>query len=148
MRDRQLYSVGYGGMLLEELIEQLVKVGVRVLVDVRLNAISRKPGFSKRRFAAALAETGIRYVHDPRLGNPKENRASFQRGDGSEGRAVMRARLQNGSKVALREFVDLVGEEGRVGVLCAERDPARCHRQVVLEMACELDPEIETFDLS
>ena len=66
MRDRQLYGVGYGGMLLKELIEQLVKVGVRVLVDVRLHAMSRKPGFSKCRFVAALEGAGIRYVHDPR----------------------------------------------------------------------------------
>jgi len=34
MRDRQLYGVGYGGMLLERLIEEFVGVGVRVLVDV------------------------------------------------------------------------------------------------------------------
>ena len=87
-------------------------------------------------------------MHDSRLGNPKEDRVSFQREDGSEGRAVMRARLQNGSRVVLREFVDLVGEEGCVGVLCAECDSACCHWQVVLGVACELDPGIETCDLS
>ena len=84
-------------------------------------------------------------MHDPRLGNPKEDRVSFQREDGSDGRAVMRTRLQNGGRVALREFVDLVGEDG---VLCVERDSVCCHWQVVLGVACELDPGIETCDLS
>ena len=80
-------------------------------------------------------------MHDPRLGNPKEDRVSFQRGDGSEGRAVMRTR-QQGCLARVR------GLGGGVGVLCVERDPACCHRQVVLEMACELNPGIETCDLS
>ena len=84
----------------------------------------------------------------PGLGNPKEDRVSFRWGGGSGGRAVMRTRLQNGGRVALREFVDLVGEEGCVGVLCVERDSACCHWQVVLGVACELDPGIETCDLS
>ena len=58
MRGRQLYGVGYGGMLLEELIEQLVKVGVRVLVDVRLHAMSRKPGFLEMPFRRGTRRSG------------------------------------------------------------------------------------------
>lgn len=42
-----LFSVGYEGRDLSDFVELLQENGVTVLLDVRLNAISRKPGFSK-----------------------------------------------------------------------------------------------------
>ena len=77
----------------------------------------------------------------PGLGNPKEDRVSFQWGDGSGGRAVMRTR-QQGCLARVR------GLGGCVGVLCVERDSVCCYWQVVLGVACELDPGVETCDLS
>ena len=68
---------GYEGADLEGFLGTLLARGVRTVVDVRLTPISRKPGFSKRRLAAALAELGIDYVHLPALGNPKWNRPGF-----------------------------------------------------------------------
>ncbi|PPJ18215.1 hypothetical protein C5E45_10195 [Nocardia nova] len=41
----------------------LAEAGVATVVDVRLTPISRKPGLSKTKLSAALAEAGIRYVH-------------------------------------------------------------------------------------
>jgi len=58
VRDRQLYGVGYGGMLIEGLIEEFVGVGVRVLVDVRLHAMSRKPGFLEMPFRRGTRRSG------------------------------------------------------------------------------------------
>lgn len=73
---------------LDSLIERLRAEGVEVLVDIRLNAISRKAGYSKRALAAAVEAAGIRYVHDPRLGNPKENRAAYVDAASPEGAAA------------------------------------------------------------
>ena len=56
-----------------------------VLVDVRLNAVSRKSGFSKKRLTQALKDAGIEYVHEKDLGNPQDNRDSFRNGDGEAG---------------------------------------------------------------
>lgn len=147
MAKPRIYSVGYEGLEVQELVERLAQSRVRTLVDVRLNAVSRRRGFSKSALAAALEEADIRYVHDPRLGNPAENRDSFLHGDGSEGRSVMRDRLENGAGDALRDFVALASDQKRVAVLCVERDRSRCHRQVVTDMAQELDPEIEVLHL-
>lgn len=44
-----LFSVGYEGRSLDELVNELHEHRVTVLLDVRLNAISRKPGLSKTR---------------------------------------------------------------------------------------------------
>lgn len=147
MAKPRIYSVGYEGLEVRGLVERLAQSRVRTLVDVRLNAVSRRKGFSKGVLADALEEAGIRYLHDPRLGNPAENRESFRHGDGSTGRSNMRHRLENGSHDALEELVSLTVEEKRIAVLCVERDWSRCHRDVVTDMARELDPEIEVLHL-
>ncbi|MDQ3504076.1 MAG: DUF488 domain-containing protein [Actinomycetota bacterium] len=58
-----------------------------MLLDVRLNAISRKPGFSKKRLTAALAAVGIGYRHARALGNPRDNREPFHSADPRPGTA-------------------------------------------------------------
>lgn len=135
-----LVSVGYEGFTAEALARRLADAGVSVLFDVRLTPASRKPGFSKNRLAAVLADVGIEYVHERDLGNPPDNRESFRRGDGEEGRARMRARLENGCGPALDRLVDRAQSE-RVAVLCVERERHRCHRQVITDMAQERSPQ-------
>lgn len=147
MAQRRIYSVGYEGLDVQSLVERLARARVRTLVDVRLNAVSRRKGFSKKPLAAALEEAGIRYLHDRRLGNPAENRESFLRGDGSAGRSTMRRRLEHESRGAVEELVARTAAEQCIAVLCVERDRSRCHRDVVTELARELDPEIEALDL-
>jgi uncharacterized protein (DUF488 family) len=142
----RIYSVGYEGLTLTGFIERLVQSQVSVLVDVRLNAVSRRPGFSKKALAAGLEAAGIRYVHEPLLGNPQENRDSFREGDGTSGRSVMRTRLENGSRSAVDALVAET-RSARVAVMCLERDPHSCHRQVITEMVEELEPEIEVLHL-
>lgn len=55
----QLLGVGYEGLTISEYVQVLCDLQVSTLVDVRLNAISRKPGFSKTRLKSYLAEAGI-----------------------------------------------------------------------------------------
>lgn len=142
----RIYSVGYEGMTLDGLVDRLAGAQVSVLVDVRLNPISRKPGFSRRRLAEALRDAGIEYVHEKELGNPSGNRDSFRNGDGETGRARMRAILDNGAGTALDRVVELASGQ-RVAVLCVERDHHRCHRDVITEMAVARNPHIEVLQI-
>ena len=129
-----LIGIGYQGLTLDDLSDKLTNWGVTVLVDVRLNAVSRKPGFSKSRLSAHLEERGIRYVHMPALGNPKENRAGY----GGDDEAIEMSRLRFrevledvGARDALRELVDLaLGTH--VAVFCYEESELHCHRHEVL----------------
>jgi uncharacterized protein (DUF488 family) len=142
----RLYSVGYEGLTQSALVERLVQSRVTTLVDVRLNATSRQSGFSKRSLSEALTAAGIAYIHEPALGNPPENREWFRSGDVERGVRVMRKRLSNGSGSAL-QWLASAAHGSRVAVLCVEREPLRCHRHVVTEMAQELDPELEVFNI-
>jgi uncharacterized protein (DUF488 family) len=136
-----LVSVGYEGRTLDELLDALVAAGVDLLVDVRLTPLSRKPGLSRRRLEAALAERGIGYRHARALGNPKENREPFRRGDVARGRAVFQKLLAQ--DIATRAVAEIAeaGRRGRVAVLCFERDHESCHRQVVVEQALTQMPK-------
>lgn len=130
-----MIGIGYQGLQLPDLIERLRTDGVKVLVDVRLNAISRKAGYSKRALAAALEAAGIRYLHDPRLGNPKENRTGYAdsaTADGIAARERFRALLDTSAGAeGIRDLARLVEQES-VAVLCYETDENHCHRQQVM----------------
>lgn len=140
----RIYSVGYEGMTLDALVDRLSGARVSVLVDVRLNPVSRKPGFSKKRLTQALRDAGIEYIHEKDLGNPQDNRDSFRNGDGEAGRSRMRSMLNNGGGEALDRLVHLASKQ-RVAVLCVERDHSGCHRDVITDMAVERNPDIEVL---
>jgi len=142
----RIYSVGYEGFTADVLAERLAQAGVTVLVDVRLNAVSRKKGFSKRALEAALGEAGIEYLHERDLGNPQDNRDSFRTGDGAAGRERMRAILNNGGGGALERLVALA-TDSRIAVMCVERERERCHRDVITAMVQEHDPSIEVLQV-
>jgi uncharacterized protein (DUF488 family) len=145
-KDSTIYGIGYEGLTLDEFVRRLSGHGVDAVVDVRLTPSSRRPGFSKTKLAEALGRVGIDYVHERDLGNPPENRSYFRGSDPEPGRKVMRARLQNGSGPALNRLIQRAETE-KVAVLCVERFQARCHRQVILEMAAELDPKLRVVDI-
>ena len=126
----ELVTIGYEGRSAEGLVEELISTRVRVLVDVRLTPLSRKPGLSKRRLADNLAQAGIAYIHLRGLGNPKENRASFRTGD-PRSRTRFRALLRSPEAAAALAQVAALTTDSRVALLCFERDAAECHRQLI-----------------
>ena len=61
-------------------LDELEQAGVKLLVDVRAVAASRRPGFSKNQLAAGLDERGISYLHLRGLGTPKDGREAARSG--------------------------------------------------------------------
>jgi uncharacterized protein (DUF488 family) len=126
-----LVSVGYEGRTVDDLVEVMVAQSVQVVADVRLTPLSRKPGLSKTKLSAALAEAGVEYLHFRPLGNPRENRAPFANGSVETGvRRFQELMKEPTSSACLDELAELARTH-RVAVLCFERDHDRCHRQVV-----------------
>ena len=118
-----LIGIGYEGRALAPFVEDLVARGVTRVVDVRLNAISRKPGFSKRALSAALSDAGIGYEHRPSLGNPRANRPSF--GGGPSELAAARAAygLLLSTPAAAAALADLARAAARSGWRCSASKP-------------------------
>lgn len=136
-----LVSIGYEGRSVDDLVNSLLKQDVQVLVDVRLNPISRKPGLSKTALSTALNEAGITYIHHRELGNPKDNRDDFRRGT-PESHARFRALLgEERGAAALRHVSELL-EDSVVALLCFERDHSECHRTLVVNAIAQQDPSL------
>jgi len=76
-----LFTIGYEHATASAVLDEIARAGVGVVIDVRAIAASRRPGFSKRQFAAALDERGIGYLHLRGLGTPKEGRLAARAGD-------------------------------------------------------------------
>ena len=144
-RGAEIVSVGYERRSLEDLIEMLTRNQVDVLVDVRLNPISRKRGFSKTKLASALADAGIEYRHERDLGNPKENRDLFRQGLESA-RDRYLSHLQNGAASVYANVISLA-ETARIALLCYEREHDKCHRSCIVETAQREHPALAVLKL-
>ena len=132
-------TIGYQGRTVDDVVAMLEAADVKVLVDVRLTPLSRKPGLSKNRLAARLREAGIDYRHLPQLGNPRDNRDAFRR---HEEAAVARYRDELRTpegQAALGQLIRLARQQ-RVALMCFEADPATCHRSMVADALGEIGP--------
>ena len=77
-------------------LDELQHAGVKLLVDVRAVAASRRPGFSKNQLAAGLDRSGISYVHLKGLGTPKEGRLAARAGKTDELQRIYATHLPDG----------------------------------------------------
>lgn len=135
-----LVSIGYEGKTVGDLVAQLLEQDVRVLVDVRLTPLSRKPGLSKTKLSEALAAVGISYVHHRALGNPKENRAGFRAGE-PKSHARYRDVLETAAATEALAHVSELLDGGIVALLCFEQDHAECHRDIVAHRLMKARPD-------
>ncbi len=140
-----MFTIGYEGRSIDDLLVVLATHRVSVLVDVRENAVSRKAGFSKRSLEAALEAEGIVYRHEPLLGNPRENREPFRQGV-AKARSRYTKHLNNGSRKAFDAVVETAMTE-RVALLCFEREESDCHRGCIVEQAQSEIPALSSVAL-
>jgi uncharacterized protein (DUF488 family) len=125
-----LYTIGHGNHPIDRFIELIRGVGIESIIDVRSIPFSRfAPQFNKAVLEKSLgsAHIGYHYLGDllggrPGAGNIKTP-LSFEE-------ATARASFQDG----LRRLSALYSA-GRSAVMCAERDPNRCHRKHLIARA-------------
>jgi uncharacterized protein (DUF488 family) len=127
------------------LVSDLLRAGVRTLVDVRELPLSRRKGFSKTKLREALADAGIEYRHARSLGNPKRYRQMYMAGNVAEGSAGYRQHRHNGSYGALLELAERLDDD--VCLLCVEHEQERCHRSVIVEALISVHPELSVEHL-
>ena len=80
-KKKTLFTIGYEQTPPKAVLDELVGAGVKLLVDVRAVASSRRPGFSKGSLTAGLQDRGISYLHLRGLGTPKDGRLAARSGD-------------------------------------------------------------------
>jgi len=137
---KSLFTIGYEQTPAKAVLDELEQAGVKLLVDVRAVASSRRPGFSKNQLAAGLDERGISYVHLRGLGTPKSGREAARSGKFDLLYQIYSAHLKTGqAKEELDELSALVKKSGPVCILCYERDHSHCHRRWIAEIIEDRD---------
>ena len=128
----KIFTIGYEGTTMSEFIATLKAAGVEQIVDVRAVPLSRRPGFSKNVLAASLKEAGIAYVGLKALGTPKLGRDAAKKGDVATLETVYEGQLElPEAQMQAAQMRELAAERPSA-LLCFERDPAHCHRTLLL----------------
>ena len=115
-RARSLHTLGHSNHSLEQFLGLLLAHRIETLIDVRSWPASRRmPHFNREALERSLKDAGITYLwFGKELGG---------KGDGDTSAPAFRRRIDELAQLA---------ERGGVAMMCAEEDPARCHRKQLL----------------
>lgn len=126
-----LSTIGYENADLDDFIATLETSGVKVLVDIRDRAQSRRKGFSKSALSEALKASDIEYFHFRELGDPKEGREAARSGKLELFKRIFLEVMETDrARVALKEIAK-IAKKKRICLMCYERNQRECHRKIV-----------------
>ena len=128
----RIFTIGYEGTTVDEFVAALQKAAVERVIDVRALPLSRRPGFSKTPLRGALEEAGIEYVHLKALGTPAEGRAAARAGRHADLERIYAGQLELPEAIAQSAQMLALAREKPSAFLCMEREPAHCHRTLLL----------------
>src|SRR5262249_39712172 len=128
-----IYTIGHSTRPEKEFIELLKQYSIQTLVDVRTLPRSRwNPQFNSTSMQKSLPAAGIEYSHEPKLGGLREPlRNSTNTGWKNPGFRGYADYMQT------REFetailrITQLSLNGRIALMCAEKDFIKCHRQLL-----------------
>ncbi len=128
-----VYKVGYEGLMVDGLMDRLLRAGIARLIDVRCNPVARRYGFHKSTLDRVSADLGIEYIHIPDLGVPSDRRQNL-----SEPKSYARlfdwyaSELGKSKQTAVAQAIAFVKSKPSA-LMCMEADPACCHRTRLAE---------------
>ncbi len=128
-----LSTIGYEAATLPEVIEKLRSAGVKVVLDVRAVAASRRAGFSKSMLRAALEAEGIAYEHLRALGTPKPGPEAARKGRVAEMEAIFAEHLHAPEAQDALALATAIARERPAALLCFEACAVGCHRRIVAD---------------
>lgn len=128
----RIFTIGYETTTMVEFLAALQGAGVERVIDVRAVPNSRRPGFSKNPLKNALAEVGIDYVHLKALGTPADGRSAARAGRQADLERIYAGQLDLPEAIVQAEQMRELAADKPSALLCYEREPASCHRTLLL----------------
>lgn len=125
----ELLTIGHSNHAAEHFLDLLQRHGVTAVADVRSHPYSRhNPQFRKRPLEAMLKDNAIAYVFlGGELGTRSANPACYVDGRVQYRRLAREPAFRRGMERILAGI-----QRYRVALMCAERDPERCHRTILV----------------
>ena len=135
---KELFTVGYEGIDIDNFIMHLKDNAIDCLLDVREIPLSRKRGFSKTALSERLNKENIYYVHFRELGSPKPIREKLK---ASRDYSVFFKRINQylDGKIETIENAYHYVRKNTCCLMCFEHLAAACHRKIVARKIKELD---------
>ena len=133
-----VYTIGYGGRDLRELLELLEYYGIKAVIDIRRWTISRRlPEFSNINLAKTLQERGYEYYWLPELGGYRKFNVDVEdygiarcfKSEGFRAYATY-ITMKTSVKPHLEKLVEIASSKTTT-LLCRERVPWLCHRKIL-----------------
>ena len=131
----RIFTIGYEATTMAEFLAALNDAGVERVIDVRALPLSRRPGFSKTPLRSALNEVGIDYVNLKALGTPADGRSAARAGRQQDLERIYADQLELPEAIVQAEQMRELATEKPSALLCYEREPAQCHRSLLLKAA-------------
>ncbi len=120
-----IYTIGHGNLSFMRFISRIQAHNITHIIDVRSIPYSRHaPWSSKSRLAELLRPFHIRYTYlGHKLGGKKQSLVAFAKQQGVTPQAIFDDAIQTLLQLSTR---------CNLALLCAEADPAHCHRQSII----------------
>jgi len=124
-----LYTIGHSTHAADKVLEFLREHHVTAIADVRSAPYSRmNPQFNRDLFSSRLNEDGIAYVFlGPELGARSQDPSCYVDGRVQYDRLAGTSLFQRGLERVLQGM-----DSHRVALMCAEKDPLKCHRTILV----------------
>jgi uncharacterized protein (DUF488 family) len=123
-----VYTIGYEGLMVDGLLDLLLRKGIQRLIDIRCNPVARRYGFHKSTLSKLCHDVGIEYLHVPSLGIPSTWRADL---GGPASYQQLFTKYENEILPLQQTSIEAVAEllQARASALmCMEADHSFCHR--------------------
>lgn len=128
-----LYTIGHSRHPLAHFMDLLKRHGIRTLADVRSRPYSRwAPQFRKNPLAGSLELGGVEYVFlGSGLGGRPDEAAFYDAG----GQVDYTLRRNAPDFLEAIEQLGEIAARQPTAIMCAEEDPRRCHRRLLVTPA-------------
>lgn len=125
---KSIFTVGYEGLMLDGLLDLLLRNGIKRLIDVRCNAVARRFGFHKSTLGCHCEDVGIAYTHFPTLGIPSSERTHL---DDLKSYKILFKHYEESILPSQNDCLQLVSslvKKEPSALMCMEADSHCCHR--------------------
>lgn len=133
-----VFTIGYEGLQVDALLNQILLEGIVRLIDVRNNPVSRRYGYHAATLSRLCERLDIEYRNIPELGIPSSDRSTAA--DPLAVQSLLdryESTLAGDSSSAVERLAEDMASRPSV-LLCRERTPDLCHRGVLARSVAPL----------
>ena len=130
----RIFTIGYEGATVAEFLAALQDAGVERVIDVRAVPQCRAvPAFPRRRCATRWPKRDRLRASEARSGRRRKGRAAARAGRQTDLERIYAGQLELPEAMAQSAQMLELAAEKPSALLCYERDPAHCHRTLLLD---------------